>query len=408
MLLDLLLIALLTAAGGVFLGIVLAILFFRLAVRPGKGRESSMPAAAMRGTVGCMGALVLLVTVLSVWGAVTSLLRPDRPSPPRVDVGQTLATPGIGDFIGGMQEVRRFREADSPEEAQELARALSTRLRGMGLDEDDVREMLQDLSPSGADWRAGIADWTLALPETVPGTVPPTVPQPGVAAEDTAVEAADTLPAQELDPEAEAERQRLLLVESLESYAALLEEMGPAADESEAALELRMALATTLASDTIEALQSRLSRETQDRVRAERALVAAADESTEPGIRAWLRSIAEDLGLGFGWGAVYFSVFLTWWKGRTPGKRLFGLRVVRLDGQPMSWWGSFERYGGYAAGFATGLLGFAQVYWDPNRQATHDRIAGTVVILEGRPPLPVGPVPRASVSPESTQTRGPG
>ena len=43
----------------------------------------------------------------------------------------------------------------------------------------------------------------------------------------------------------------------------------------------------------------------------------------------------------------------------------------------------FERAGGYAAGFATGLLGFAQVYWDANRQAIHDRIVGTVVVREG-------------------------
>jgi uncharacterized RDD family membrane protein YckC len=39
--------------------------------------------------------------------------------------------------------------------------------------------------------------------------------------------------------------------------------------------------------------------------------------------------------------------------------------------------------GGYAAGFATGLLGFAQVFWDANRQGIHDRIVGTVVIMDG-------------------------
>ncbi len=40
----------------------------------------------------------------------------------------------------------------------------------------------------------------------------------------------------------------------------------------------------------------------------------------------------------------------------------------------------FGRYGGYGAGFATGLLGFLQVYWDPNRQAIQDKISATVVI----------------------------
>lgn len=36
---------------------------------------------------------------------------------------------------------------------------------------------------------------------------------------------------------------------------------------------------------------------------------------------------------------------------------------------------------------APGLLGFARVYWDPNRQGIHDRIAGTAVVLDGRPAL---------------------
>ena len=43
-------------------------------------------------------------------------------------------------------------------------------------------------------------------------------------------------------------------------------------------------------------------------------------------------------------------------------------------------WDSFGRYGGYGAGLATGLLGFLQIYWDPNRQAIHDKISSTIVI----------------------------
>jgi uncharacterized RDD family membrane protein YckC len=43
-------------------------------------------------------------------------------------------------------------------------------------------------------------------------------------------------------------------------------------------------------------------------------------------------------------------------------------------------WDSFGRYGGYGAGLATGLLGFIQIYWDPNRQAIHDKISATIVI----------------------------
>jgi uncharacterized RDD family membrane protein YckC len=90
--------------------------------------------------------------------------------------------------------------------------------------------------------------------------------------------------------------------------------------------------------------------------------------------------IEKDLGLGFGWAAFYFTVFTAWWQGQTPGKRLMKIKVLQLDGTPLSLWDSFGRHGGYAAGLATGLLGFAQVFWNPNRQAIHDQISATVVI----------------------------
>ncbi len=99
-----------------------------------------------------------------------------------------------------------------------------------------------------------------------------------------------------------------------------------------------------------------------------------------PSLWRMARATANDLGLTIGWIGLYFTLFLAWWHGRTPGKYLFGLRVVRLSGEPLSLWYAFERFGGYAAGIATGLLGFIQLYWDPNRQGIHDRVARTVVI----------------------------
>ncbi len=90
----------------------------------------------------------------------------------------------------------------------------------------------------------------------------------------------------------------------------------------------------------------------------------------------------DDLGLSFGWAAVYFTVFTTLWAGQTPGKKLVGIRVVHLSGRPLSYWSSFSRYGGYAAGLTTGLLGFLQVYWDPNRQAIQDQLSFTAVIRD--------------------------
>lgn len=94
----------------------------------------------------------------------------------------------------------------------------------------------------------------------------------------------------------------------------------------------------------------------------------------------WLMGFIEDLGLGFGFAAVYFSCFTAWFNGQTFGKMLFNIRVIQLNNSNISLWESFGRYGGYGAGLATGLLGFIQIYWDPNRQAIQDKISATVVI----------------------------
>lgn len=99
-----------------------------------------------------------------------------------------------------------------------------------------------------------------------------------------------------------------------------------------------------------------------------------------PSFRHSVQALATDFGLTFGWIGVYFTFILAWWNGYTPGKRLLSIRVYRLDGRAITLWMAFERLGGYAAGLATGLLGFAQVYWDPNRQGVHDKIASTVVV----------------------------
>ncbi|WP_076414869.1 RDD family protein [Shewanella sp. UCD-KL12] len=95
---------------------------------------------------------------------------------------------------------------------------------------------------------------------------------------------------------------------------------------------------------------------------------------------SWAKGILNDLGLGFGWAAFYFTVFTAWFDGQTLGKKLFSIRVIQLDGTKLSLWDAFGRYGGYGAGFATGLLGFLQIYWDANRQAIQDKISATVVI----------------------------
>lgn len=104
----------------------------------------------------------------------------------------------------------------------------------------------------------------------------------------------------------------------------------------------------------------------------------SADEINK--LIAWIEKIISELGIGLGWAALYFSVLTAWWRGQTIGKKMMGIEVVKLDGNYPSLWESFGRYGGYAAGFATGLSGFFQVYWDPNRQAIQDKISETLVL----------------------------
>ncbi len=174
--------------------------------------------------------------------------------------------------------------------------------------------------------------------------------------------------------------------EALVAYAELLRSGTDTEADRQLRLALEARLAGDIAADTLSVLTERMEQleddlrdEENDRQEAEEELQAAQSS----GFLGWMRDFLDELGLGFGWAALYTTVLLAWTNGQTLGKRLLGIRVVRLDGQPITWWVGFERAGGYAAGFATGLLGFFQVYWDSNRQAIHDRIVGTVVIREG-------------------------
>lgn len=109
---------------------------------------------------------------------------------------------------------------------------------------------------------------------------------------------------------------------------------------------------------------------------------AVNDDLLEMDYMAWVGVFFGALGLSFGWAAVYFSCLTSWAKGKTIGKFILGIRVVNLNGDSPNLWDSFGRFGGYSAGIATGLLGFAQILWDANRQAIQDKVAETLVILD--------------------------
>lgn len=75
----------------------------------------------------------------------------------------------------------------------------------------------------------------------------------------------------------------------------------------------------------------------------------------------------------------YFAVMWTW-KSTTVGGIILGLKVVRVDGQPMPFTVALVRALGAAFSVVVLFLGFLWIAWDREKQGWHDQIAGTVVI----------------------------
>lgn len=182
------------------------------------------------------------------------------------------------------------------------------------------------------------------------------------------------------------------------------------AEAGSAAAMAAMGLAVARQSERIHQLEARLAD-------------AQARRSLDP--RAWIRHWADELGLGYGFALLYFTLLPAWWGGQTVGKRLLGLRVVELTGKPMTMLRNLKRFGGYAAGMATGGLGLVQLVWDSNRQAIQDKTAHTAVVDLRRPRLalpaatairsaadpiasaPISPPGNAPVSPPPATTSPP-
>jgi len=269
----------------------------------------------------------------------------DRGATLEVD-GNARALISPADLLRSGADAIRFARTRDSTEARTLARSLAEQLRGQGLTPAEITEVLGEL---GADSSEAPAKWRAVRME-----------------------------AARLD----SARRELRASEDslLAAYFTAVQE-----DTARARI-LRPLIVEALSGDTLEALSSRLERR-------EGELLEAREELEERSGFSFLRlagNLAEDLGLGFGLSGVYFTLFTILWRGRTPGKRIVGERVVKLNGKPMTWWDSFNRFGGYAAGIATGTLGFLELIWDANRQAAHDKMVGTVVLRtrgNGIPPV---------------------
>jgi len=86
----------------------------------------------------------------------------------------------------------------------------------------------------------------------------------------------------------------------------------------------------------------------------------------------------------------YFLFFEALWSGQTPGKRRQGLRVIRINGQPIGWVESSIRNILRAVDLLAGFypVGIVVVFLSHNNQRIGDYAAGTVVIVERKQSVP--------------------
>ena len=368
MLLDLAIVAFLVhMAGAVLLGLAAAWFAFRMSRRV-TGTGARPFGRAVRLGIRAAGAFILFLVATSLWSSAGRGIRRAFDG----GVQMSVASSG-GDSVrvsparalGLVREATALQRAESEDEARRLAGELAAGFRRAGMTEEQVRETVEGIA-EGAD-----QEW---MDRAVQGALA----QPAAGAEADAPAAPDSL---------------------ARAYAAAV-----AAGDSAAANELRPRLASIVARDSLDALRGELR---QAERRSER-LRERAEEAEDRGLLASILEALDELGIGFGWTGLYFTAFTTLWRGQTPGKRITGVRVVRLNGQPMTLWMSFERFGGYAAGLVTGLLGFAQVYWDRNRQMIHDKIVETVVVRDrGEAAAPPPPKPAFTPYPPVRRTAPP-
>jgi hypothetical protein len=352
--LDLIVIFFLSNLGVAPLAIASTLLLFWLATRkPGRDAFGTL----FRIAVGCLGLMVLTATVLVVlwlrYGDDVQRALDEADSGIQIQGPGVLSPDSLGqggdgelgflDIALGARRAFELQEAATREEAQALMNEFVKGAYGGGLPRNEIRELVVGVIPEDAAWAPNAeAMLDLAMANLVAETGSPQ--EPGGPGQGSGAESAQEDVA--LSPAA------------LDSIAQLIRTIQRAQDE-----------------------QADLER---DLTRTRDALEAEQNE----GLLAWLWSLVDDLGIGFGWAAIYMTITHAWWRGFSIGKKIFGIRVVMIDKRPLNWWLSFERTGGYAAGFATGLLGFAQIFWDPNRQAIHDKVAETIVIQDRKDPVP--------------------
>ena len=339
-LVDLALIGLLANARAVFFALAAGAFFFWIALR---GRKETTASKTSRVGFGCLGSTVLFVAVLVLWGPNmipedTVLFETEGPGGASVPV----SIGAIGDLLS------LVTESDSAD-ADEVAARLVERYRESGMSQDEMLDVVAAIEADSPD-NAELAD--LLRIAIGPGE----------------------------GSEIASDREDTSLEEMLTAYAAALR-----AGDSVAIERLRPPVAAEVAAPELEDRDRRIRTLRQEQQSLEQGVSEARAEleaEEQKGLRRTVTNLLDEFGLGLGWSGLYFTFLTGFFRGRTPGKRLLNIRIVRLDGKPLGYWVSFERFGGYAASLFTGFEGFLRILWDPNRQGLEDKLAETVVVID--------------------------
>lgn len=368
---DGLVVATLSAIGSFMLGIVAVVVLFRASA---PSEEPGLIRRSVRFTLRAVAALILFTLVVEYAGV---LIEGPSPEPTTIvddrDVSD-IDLSGLAAVAVGA-DLLRIHRAESEEEARVLARQLVDRLASGEVSAEQVdafvESALAEAPASALEAARAVAD-SIHAREPLADALRAEVAAAAANASASAGPSADAgvvAATPDSTPTGEADGADTAVADAGDgrhAYAA------PVADAQAAGVVASLAERV-----------ARLERE-NDRLERRNDRLRDAAEDGGGGLFALLRYFAEEIGIGMGWAGLYFTAFLALWRGQTPGKRLLGIRVLRLDAKPIGWWFAFERFGGYAAGIATGLLGFAQIFWDANRQGVHDKIAETVVVRERR------------------------
>jgi hypothetical protein len=346
MAIDLILILMLVKAGGVFLGFAAVILLFRMSSRKQPG--GSFIKRSVQMTLRVVGGIILFVLILDGWDTVR-----DRVDGVDDDDGDAPATASVNAAGTGQLELN-LGARDLP--------ALGGSLFALGRAEDSASVSEAATKILQTAQRAG------ATPEQIRQARADLVEMMAERADSSEIRAVNGAVLEVAGPPVPVDTR-------------IAETWVDAVSKNDTALAeaYHDTLKQIVAGSEITALESRSARLEQERDSLQEELKEAHEAR---GIRTFIAGTADDLGVGFGWSAVFFTAFLALWRGQTPGKKFTGIRVLRLDGKPIGWWIAFERFGGYAASLSVGLLGFIQILWDRNRQGLHDKACETVVVRE--------------------------